>query len=106
MRAQLSRERLNVIRRRESRGPFSIRVNHLPNLDRFVGELLPLVGRKEIQIARGKQMAVGFVCGLDRHIEKSREFLIRRRTASFGDVVLDAVDGSRQLSPEARVSRP
>ena len=31
----------------------SIRVDHLPNLDRFGGELLPLVEREESQIASG-----------------------------------------------------
>src|SRR5262245_7644029 len=52
--AQLSREREAIIRRRESRGPLSIRLGHLPNLDRFGRVLLPLVESKEIEIARGE----------------------------------------------------
>jgi hypothetical protein len=32
----------------------SIRVDDLPNLDRFRGELLPFLEREEIQIARGE----------------------------------------------------
>jgi len=34
----------------------SIGVDHLPNLDRFGGELLPFVEREEIEIASGEQI--------------------------------------------------
>src|SRR5947207_13826966 len=62
----------------------SIRVDHLPDFDGFSGELLPLVERDELQIASGQQVPFGFISGLDRHIEKSRELLGCCLAASFG----------------------
>ena len=50
-------------------------------------------------------MVFELVVGLDRHVEKARELLVRRRAASFGDRVLDAVGCSRELGSEAGVAR-
>src|SRR6266550_587238 len=81
----------------------SIRVDHLPNLDCFGGDLLPLVEREEIQIASGEQMPLRFIRGFNGHIQKSRELFVRGRAGSFRARVLDTVGGSRQLRLEAEL---
>src|SRR5919198_1061063 len=46
----------------------AIAIGHLANLDRFRGELLPLVEREEVEIASREEMTLRLVCGFNGHI--------------------------------------
>jgi hypothetical protein len=77
--------------------------DHFSDLDRLVIEALPDREIEELQVARFEQMVFDLVVGLDRHVEKSSELVVRLRSAPSDNVRGNRVGGTSELRPQVSV---
>jgi len=82
----------------------AVAVGHFADFDRFVGVFLPDVRANEIEVARRQQMALGFVGGFDRHVEKAGELFVRFCSAPFDDGRRNAIRSPGKLASQMCVA--